>query len=117
MFNKLSSLKVLLFGYAFLVILYLVATVNNSIHNFYSNRTLGAFSVLIFSIIMLVGLIKSPKIFTICSVINFIVGVIIIGYLNIFVFPKFNVVLLAVFGVGVLGCLVSIKASKVARGL
>jgi len=115
--NQITSTKILLFGYSCLALIFLYFSILNGIKDFGGNRSLGAMVILAFALVVLFGLVKLPKYFTIISALNFLVGSCIVGYINVLVLPDFKVSLLVTFGLGVIGLAISINAYRVARGL
>jgi len=115
--NKVSSTNILLVGYGCLSFIFLYLSILNGVKDFGGNRSLATLLILTFSLIMFFGLFKFPKYFTIISALNFLGGLFLVGYINFEGLPDFSAFLLSVFCLGVVGFVISIKASKVARGL
>ncbi|WP_206486547.1 hypothetical protein [Thalassotalea sp. G2M2-11] len=112
---KVSSTKILLFGYACLGFIFLYLSILNGVKDLGGNRSLASLYVLIFSLIMFFGLFKLPEYFTIISALNFLGGLMLVGYINIKCLPDLSAFLLSVFCLGLVGFVISIKANRVAK--
>lgn len=84
----------------------------NGVKDFGGNRSLGTMFILTFLVIMILGLLKLPKYFTIVSTLNFSVGMIMVGLLIFSGLPNFNVFLITLFYLGLVGFIISIRAVK-----
>jgi len=104
-------------GYACLGLVYSIATINNGLINPSGNRTVGAGLIAVFSIAMLVGLAKSPKIFSAISSICFAGGLVITAYFIELAWPNVLWFWVGLVTLGLFGLTVSVRSVKSANGL
>lgn len=114
---KVTSRNILMLGYACLGFVYSVATINNVLINLTGNRTIGAGLIAVFSIVMLIGLAKFPRIFSVISSLCFAVGLVITAYLVVLVWPNVLWFWAGLVALGLFGLTVSVLSVKSENGL
>ncbi len=109
--------KILIFGYAALAILYFYASINNAYENIYGNRTIGAIILLTYFSIMVTGLIKRSVVFSLVSILNFILGTVFFVWLVSVGLPQISIPLLIYTFLGILGIIISAMSFRFRNAL
>lgn len=111
------SNKFLVLFYCILTCVYLVASIYKGLDNLTGNRTIGAILAFVYFTTLSFGLIKKPRIFSVISLFNFVIGSLFIVVVIFAGLPSFNLLLLAYLLLGILGVYLSLNSTNVGKGL